>query len=331
MVHNAGMRYEPRGLILTGVAVALTLVIGLGGAIWLWTQRELFATNLHSQWGSLGHPDNYTPFVSALALNVLVSTAMPLFLAAMGVVSNQMRQTAPLSAAVATFLGVLLHGAVWTQRGLGLTTMQTPSLGHPLLWAALCTIVVTLSMLWLARVLRVPAAPNGEKESTLPGVRQWAGWSGHTRWSPRLGLQVAALAIGLGVQFAAALATGSAALVVTSFLAAGLVLPRAPLAAALVRIEPGGVWITGYGFMPWQAIEIDRVSRASVVSVDPRQYGGIGRRTLTDGTEAFITGRGDALRIDLNNGERVLVTLVHADVAAQTLNGLVERRWERYG
>ena len=32
-----------------------------------------------------------------------------------------------------------------------------------------------------------------------------------------------------------------------------------------------------------------------------------------------------------NNGERVLVTLVHADVAAQTLNGLVERRWERYG
>ena len=330
------MRSEPRGLTLAVVAAGLTLVVGVGGSVVLWTQRGHFVPEVAARWGSLTEPNGFVPFASALVLNAMIATAIPLFLIVMGQVSQQSRHTGPVGAALAVFLGVLMHGALWQQRGLSLDEVRGASLAGPLSAAVLSAVAVSLAMVALGRRLGVPPAPDQSAAApelpTHADLARYLGWSGRMRWSWLLAGQLVAF---VGLVTAAELAawsTGVAAIVLVNAATAMVFIVRAPFAAAAVHVTPEGVRVRGWGSREWLAVPMSEVLSASVVGVDPRaDFGGWGHRTRADGATGLVTGRGPALRLERVGRRPVVITVTHPDAAARTVNELVERRWDLPG
>lgn len=315
------MRFESRSLSLAGIAASLTIVVGLGGAIVLWSQRDFFLPEVAAHWGSFVRPDVSMPFVSALTMNVMITTTIPLFLIFMGLVSQQIRQTGPVAGGLAVFFAVLLHGALWQQRGLTPDAVAGLSLARPLGWAVVGALAVALAIRMLGRRWAVPEPVVHRGESGLTG------WAGRTRWS-WLGLaQVGKLGLLVAVNLLAAWLSGSLVLLGLSAVVGVVVFVRAPFVAGWLVVSAETVVVRGMGGFVWFQLPIEEVERASVVSVVPRvDFGGLGRRVADDGTLGLLTGAGRALRIDRMVGAPVVVSLARPEPAAEAIN-LLAQRW----
>lgn len=321
-------------MTLAVVAAALTVLVGIGGSWALWTQRRLFVPEVAAHWGNFTQPDAFVPFASALALNAMVATSVPLFLIVMGQLSGQSRHTGPAGAALAVFLGVLMHGAVWQQRGLSLDAVRGVSIAGPLTVAVASALATSLAMVALGRRLGVPSAPDmtaaAPEAPTTADLDRYLGWSGRMRWSWLLAGQLGVFLVLVAAAEVAAWSTGAVVIVAVNAAVAVICLARVPFAAAGVHITPEAVRVRGWGSHDWLTVPIADVLSASVVPVDPREdFDGWGHRRRVDGVTGLITGRGPALRLERVGGAPVIITVTHPDVAARTVNELVERRWDR--
>lgn len=109
---------------------------------------------------------------------------------------------------------------------------------------------------------------------------------------------------------------------------AGALVVTGMLLQATVWIDRRGVRV---GLGPWgwpaRAIALEDVRSASVVQVDPADFGGWGYRLWRDRTNAIVMRRGEALRVEAAGGRVLLVTVDGASDAAAVLTRLVQERY----
>lgn len=67
------------------------------------------------------------------------------------------------------------------------------------------------------------------------------------------------------------------------------------------------------------------IAEATVEHVQPMRYGGWGYRGSGTRCRAIIVRRGDGLRLEMNDGRSLIVTVDHADEAAGLVNDLKAR------
>ena len=105
------------------------------------------------------------------------------------------------------------------------------------------------------------------------------------------------------------------------------------IAAALswvsVVIRDGKV-VMGFGRWNWpkKEVRIGDIEGASSEYVQPMRYGGWGYRVCGSRCRAIVVRRGQALRLKMNNGSTLIVTVDDADEAAGLVNDLKTRQVE---
>jgi len=99
----------------------------------------------------------------------------------------------------------------------------------------------------------------------------------------------------------------------------------------VVTVERHGVRASlGLFGFPRRFIGMDSIVRARVVHVRPlRDFGGWGDRFLGHATRAYVSRRGEALRLELQRGAAFEVTIDGARRAADRVNAIVSERQPR--
>jgi len=84
-----------------------------------------------------------------------------------------------------------------------------------------------------------------------------------------------------------------------------------------------------YGFLPWPTthVRIDQIAEASVIDLNPIEWGGWGYRGSRKviGQAAVVLRRGPALRLDLHDGSVFAVTIDDPVTPAALINGQLAR------
>ncbi|RIQ11291.1 DUF1648 domain-containing protein, partial [Jiangella rhizosphaerae] len=188
----------------------------------------------------------------------------------------------------------------------------------------------------LAAVL-VPRRTGGRSPGPLPpgateaphlavGAGERVAW---TRSAATGGVPAVVLVAGIGV-------TAVAGVVGRQWWVLGLSLALAILAAAMfsvtVTVDERGLTVRGRFGRPRLHTSLDRIARASTVTVRPvRDFGGWGYRVAAlgplKGTRGYVLRGGEALLVELTDGGRAIVTVDDAGTAAALLNALLERRF----
>jgi hypothetical protein len=116
---------------------------------------------------------------------------------------------------------------------------------------------------------------------------------------------------------------------------AGLVVGTLALLVAVffcwIRVEVTETQIEiAFGPFQWpkKTIVVSEVEEATTEHVQPLRYGGWGYRLCGAGCRAIVIRRGEALRLEMNDGKVLLITVDHADEAAALINDLRARTAE---
>jgi len=317
------------GALVGMAAIVGTLVVSVGGAIVLWGMRDQFSAMAS---GQVGQANGYSPLGTSLIIGTLITTLIPTFLIAMGIVTSQNRRTTPIGTGVAFFLFCLVFGSIWQQRGLS-EVDHSGSVGVPLLIGMVGGVGIGLILAWVMRRLPGPAdfepglPSTGSNTATDAVARRRIPltWAGRTRYHRGV--------LANGLVAVLALVGGSVPVVVHGVwplfvvnATLTLVVLALVLASPLeVEINPEGV-VVHRGEDTWVELPLCEVERADVVPLDPQvDFGGWGLRHAADGREGITTAPGPALRIERAGARPLCITLTNPDTAAETLNGLVER------
>ncbi|MFI9485669.1 DUF1648 domain-containing protein [Promicromonospora sp. NPDC052451] len=305
------------GLSLLGVAAGLAL-----------SWRDSLPDPVATHWSSGDGPDGFMPVGSFVGVLVAAGAVCVALFSAMGVFWGRGESTRRLSAAmnvwIGGFIGTILVGSLWVQRGLS-DAAEAWSPGWLVAAAALGPTVLAVIAAML--VPGDPPAPatgpvDGGAARTPLGPGERAAWIGRAT-TPR-----GALAVEIGIALAAtaaAVLTQLWAMLVVPLLLALLVLA---MLSFTVRVDGAGLTVRSTLGWPRTRIPADEVVLASATTVSPmRDYGGWGWRVALDGSgrTGVVLRRGEALQVDRTAGRGFVVTVDGAAQAAALLNTMAER------
>lgn len=295
-----GVHGQPNGHLSRGALVATLCVLVIGSVLLAWP----YARTSSGELGGAGARSER-------------AAAAPVRLGIVGFVSS----TAVLMSGMT--IGLNLDRAVWTAAGPLRPGMLLGLLGVP--------VVVGLALATIAR----RSWPNdGGAEATSEalslGEGERAYWSGtaRNRWAPIIILAIVVESVVLYLAF-----SHHSSVALPVLLAQGLVvIVLEQLWLIRVSVNARSLSIA-YGHTGWirQRIAMDRILRASVLELEPLAHGGWGYRGSLKlrGRAAVVVRGGTALRLALQDGAELFITVDDAETAARLINGFVERRVER--
>jgi hypothetical protein len=216
------------------------------------------------------------------------------------------------AATSATIVTRNLGRAVWSDAG-----SQTPGL----LVLQIGMALVSASRVW--RDVRPPPAARGSALPLAPGARAF--WSGGASNPWLLGIGAYLLVQALALQ-----AWLPPFRMLPVWLALHIVMFVALEFFSRVRvtIDRRGVAIR-YGHLGlWtRRVPLERITAAHAIALDALEHGGWGYRggLLLFGKASIVVRSGPAIRLDLDNGQRLFVTVDDASTGARLLNALLDR------
>ncbi|SDU39008.1 DUF1648 domain-containing protein [Jiangella alkaliphila] len=329
----------PGGGVLARAVLAgagLPIAIGAVGVALVLSWRDDLPARVASHWGIDGTADGFSS-VSAVAWLIggfaagfaVLGLALVLAVRADATITRVVAATTAGTTAFVTALVVLLTER---QRGLGdATGVELP--GAVLAGALAAGVVVAV----LAAVLvprwspgARPLGPLPPGATTAPHLDVGAGervvW---TRSAATGGVPAVVLIADVGV-------TAAIGIVGRQWWVLGLSVVLALLAAAMfsitVTVDERGLRVRGRFGRPRLHTSLDRIARASTVTVRPvRDFGGWGYRVSAvgplRGARGYVLRGGEALLVERTDGARTVVTVDDAVTAAALLNALLERRF----
>jgi hypothetical protein len=318
--------HSRRGQVAISALCGLSLLAVAAGLSLSW--RDSLPDPVATHWSSDGGPDGFMSLGGFVAVLVATGAACVALFSALGVFWGRAESTRRLSAAmnvwIGGFVGTILAGSLWAQRGLP----DAAEAWNPA-WLVVAAVVGPTALAVVAAMLVPGDAPapaagpveaGAERAPLGPGER--AAWIGRAT-TPR-----GALLVEIGVALAA-----TAAAVVTQFwvmLAVPVLLALLALAmfSFTVRVDGAGLTVRSALGWPRTRIPADEVVLASTATVHPlRDYGGWGWRVALDGSgrTGVVLRRGEALRVDRTAGRGFVVTVDGAAQAAALLNTMAER------
>ncbi len=289
--------------------IAVAMIVGVVASGW---NRMPDVVAVH--WGAGGAPDG------GLAKGVAFLLPLGLFLAVWGfavVTSRQPSRTLPGMAAVVGFVAGIMATVSWivVDRNLDAESWESAGDVSPMmiLLPVLAAAATAALSAWMA--LRVPMPSRPEPGSTpvadLPSGR--VAWIG-TATSRSIWIAVVLL---LGL----ALFTPS----IVSILFLVLAVLIAQFGRVMVTITDGEVrWAAGALQFPRGSYPMSEIAQATVLDINPLDYGGWGYRKFPGGT-AIVVRRGEGISIDLLDGKERVVATDGAYEAAGIINALVRR------
>ncbi len=329
----------PGGGVLARAVFAgagLPIAIGAVGVALVLSWRDELPARVASHWGIDGTADGFSsvPAVAWLiggfaAGFAVLWLALVLAVRADATVTRVVAATTAGTTAFVTALAVLLTER---QRGLGdATGVELP--GAVLAGALAAGVVVAV----LAVVLVPRWSPGARPLGPLPpgataaphldvGAGERVVW---TRSAATGGVPAVVLVAGVGV-------TAAIGVVGRQWWVLGLGVVLALLAAAMfsitVTVDERGLRVRGRFGRPRLHTSLDRIARASTVTVRPiRDFGGWGYRVSAvgplRGARGYVLRGGEALLVERTDGARTVVTVDDAATAAALLNALLERRF----
>lgn len=314
------------GQVAISALCALSLLGVAAGLALSW--RDSLPDPIASHWSGTGAPDGFMSlgaFVTALVVTGVLLVAL---FTAIGVFGGRTASARRLSVGmnvwIGGFLGTVLTGSLWAQRGLSDAAQAlTPG------WVLLAS-VLGPGVLGLVAAMLVPGDPRlpatGPVEGGVggadlaPGER--AAWIGRST--------VARTAV--VVEVVVVLATLAAAALSRTWVLLGVsvlvVLLTLTIAAVTVRVDASGLTVRSALGLPRTHIPADEVLRASATTVNPLgEFGGWGWRVALDGSgrTGMVLRRGEALVVERSAGRTFVVTVDGAAEAAALLTTMAER------
>ncbi|WP_116949810.1 DUF1648 domain-containing protein [Jiangella endophytica] len=327
-----------RGVLVRALlaGAGLPIAIGAVGAALVLSWRDQLPARVASHWGVDGAADGFSS-VSTVAWLVggfavafaVIGLALVLTVRADATITRVVAATTAGTTGFVTALVVLLTER---QRGLAdAAAVELPGATIPLALAAGVAAAVLAALLVPRRTSGArPLGPLPPGASEAPhldvGAAERVVW---TRSAATGGVPAVVLVAGIGV-------TAIVGVLGRQWWVLGLGLGLAVLAVAMfsitVTVDERGLTVRGRFGRPRMHTSLDRIARASTVTVRPaRDFGGFGYRVSAigplKGTRGYVLRGGEALLVERTDGARTLVTVDDAGTAAALLNALLERRF----
>lgn len=317
-------------------AAGLPIAIGAVGAALVLGWRDELPARVASHWGADGTADGFSSvstvawliagFAAAFAV---IGVVLVIAVRADGTVTRVVAATTAGTTAFVTALVVLL-----TERQRGTADAAAVELpGAVIALAVAAGVVVALLAVALTPRWTSPGRPLGPLPPGATEAPQLAVGAGErvvwTRSAATGGLPAVVLVAGIGV-------TAVVGVLARQWWVLGIGVALAVLAAAMfsitVTVDERGLTVRGRFGRPRLHTSLDRIARASTVTVRPaRDFGGWGYRLSAvgplKGTRGYVLRGGEALLVERTDGVRTLVTVDDAGTAAALLNALLERRF----
>lgn len=305
------------GLSLLGVAAGLAL-----------SWRDSLPDPVATHWSGDGGPDGFMSLGAFVTVLLVTGAILVALFSAIGFFGGRSASARRLSVGlnvwIGGFLGAVLAGSLWVQRGLAdASGAVTP--GWVLLGA-----VLGPGVLALVAVMLVPADPRAPASGPLAqGVERADLASGErAAWIGRATIARPAVVILAAVVLATAAAAVLSRTWVLLAVPALVVLLALAISAVTVRVDRDGLTVRSALGWPRTRIPADEVVRATVTAVDPlRHFGGWGWRMSLDGSgrTGMVLRRGEGLAVERTAGRGFVVTVDGAKDAAALLNTMAER------
>ena len=313
---------------MASLAVGVPLVVGVVTTVLvlIWLPQIPNPAAIH--WGFSGTPDGFAPRWVYPLMTAGLAGILPLVMGAavvgsawQTVYTTTIRMIVATAVGLSFFLGTILTGSVFVQRGVP-SAEDAPGIAPLILMGLVVAIAFGVAVYSL-----MPASsqrsPSGEAVTPLklnPG--EVVVWTSSATGS----LPFTVVVIGMCVVVAVlGVSGGPLYLLVVAALVAVL-----PLAFAMFHVSVGqrGLQVRSVLGWPWRRIDLSQIASVEVVDVHPfQQWGGWGWRSSPQGT-AVVTRKGPALQTTLTNGRVFVVTCEDARRGAATLTALVERERE---
>jgi hypothetical protein len=321
----ATARRVPHRTASTVLALAVPLVLTVATVVVALSWRGDLPDPVAVHWGADGPDGSGTldgfVLTSAVAAAVLAAGGWALAFFA-GHAATTRRLGTGFSLGFAGFMGTLVLGTLWLQRGISDWTAAPAVDGVVLL-----TMLAGLVLGALGAVLTPGDAPAPTTArvpadaARIPlGTGERAGWVQHIR---SRGVLVVAAAVAVPVLLVA-VAVRTPAIVVPAVLVLSLLV--ASMASFTVTVDARGLAVrSGLGW-PRQTVPLDEVLRAEVVQVRPfHDFGGWGYRVGRGGRVGIVVRTGEGLLVERTGGRSLVVTVDDAATAAALLNTLADR------
>lgn len=327
-----------RGVLVRALLAGAGLPVAIGaiGAALVLSWRDELPARVAGHWGVDGTADGFSS-VSTVAWLVggfaaafaVIGLALVLAVRADATVT---RIVAATTAGTTGFVAALVVLLTERQRGLAdAAAVELP--GTTILLALAAGVAVALlAMLlvprWTPGARPLGPLPPGATEAPHLDV----GAGERVVWTRSVATgagPVVVLVAGIGV-------TAAVGVVGRQWWVLGISLALTILAAAVfsitVTVDERGLTIRGRFGRPRTHVSLDRIARASVVTVRPaRDFGGWGYRIAAvgplAGARGYVLRGGEALLVERTDGVRAIVTVDDAGTAAALLNALLERRF----
>jgi hypothetical protein len=314
------MHKETRLRVWVVLIAALGTAIALSVPLLAWAHLpEPIATH----WSLRGSPNGSMPRALALALfgglaAVPALLSLPRVSKPLGAQGPRLLGVQAFMSSLSVLLSIMIVMVNW-DRSHWTQVLLSPAMPLGLL---VVPFLVWVLVERLTRRQGIAVEPRAESESSSLelGEGERVFWSGRAE-NPWLGLAVlgalavAAVFITRGAWLMAAV-HGGIALLLEQF--------------TRIRVTVSGQQLTiFYGHLGWarQRIAVSRIRRASTFDLVPMAHGGWGYRGSLGlwRHAAVVVRRGLALRLELEGGRQLTITIDDAVAGAELVNGLVER------
>ncbi|MFI8524755.1 DUF1648 domain-containing protein [Promicromonospora sukumoe] len=318
--------HSRRGQMAISALFGLSLLALAAGLVLSW--RDSLPDPVATHWSGGGGADGFMSLGTFVAVLAGTAAACIALFSAIGVYWGRAESTRRLSAAlnvwIGGFVGTILAGGLWAQRGLADATearipvwlVAVATLG-PAVLAVVAALLVPGDPHTPATA---PVGPDAARAELAPDERAaWIGQAGTSRGAMVLEIGIALLTAALAVMTQLWVMLVVPALLVLLFLA---------MLSFTVRVDRSG--LTVRSALGWPRIQIpaDEVVLASATQVNPLgDYGGWGWRVALDGSgrTGVVLRKGEALQVDRTAGRGFVVTVDGAAGAAALLNTMAER------
>lgn len=282
----------------------------------LWSDR--LPDPVARQWGLDGAPNASSPLWVLLLITggILALTWISLIFA------HRQSSATSSSVAVVYFIGALLVSLQVITVWANLDAASWQGAQHMNLIQV--AVVIGVAVVWGAvgwflygtGTAILHPSPGTPQATAHLDARQTVVWvsRAQSRWMPFLAIGL--LITGLLIGGAAPLLLGAIAVIVFTF------------SAAQMRVSDQGVDI-GLGWWGWpsKTYQLDELSAAEAIDVDPLSFGGWGLRVISGHaltrTWALTIRRGPAIRLVRKNGPDIVVTIDEPDTGAGLINDLL--------
>lgn len=309
--------------LLFGILFPTLVAIGVGVVVTVWL--PLLPNPVAVHWGIDGIPDGFGPPVVYPALVFVVTWLLPVGMTLLALFPRSVGYGVTTRFIVATsvwlsvFMGGILFGGVYVQRGL-----SSAAMANSILPAVLVSLLIA-SLVGLIAYRILPKTPRASKQLGTPvaplpvetGTRVvWTSEVNASAWItvPVLGAFVVCLVFSVFTR--AYYLLGIPALLILLIMMMGSFRVSAGQAGLRVRSRLG--W-------PNLHVPLQDIQAATVVNVEPfQEWGGWGFRYRPGGV-AVVMHSGPGLQVLRKDGRIVVVTVPDAALGAATLTALVDQ------